>query len=154
MKATLVLASWPQQQRPEVIYRPRSRNRPQARPPLVVGPGVQVLPPPVIDFQVFNYTWSHLLLSIANQSWVPGPDVLGHNRLILIASQSSNDGSIKRETPGRIDGCSNVSMAGPASCWCHLWWATSQKSSRQGVVGAGLTPTSGTPLPPVQTPPP
>ena len=59
----------------KVMYRPRSRNRPQARPPLVVGPGVQVLPPPVIDFQVFNYTWSHLLLSIANQSWVPGLDV-------------------------------------------------------------------------------
>ena len=27
-----------------------------------------------------------------------------------------------------------------AAGWCHLWWATPQKSSRQGVVGAGLTP--------------
>ena len=41
---------------------------------------------------------------------------------------------------GTMVECAHWTSDLQAAGWCHLWWATPQKSSRQGVVGAGLTP--------------
>ena len=49
---------------------------------------------------------------------------------------------------GQMVECAHWTSDLQAAGWCHLWWATPQKSSRQGVVGAGLTPHRW------QTPPP